>query len=42
MFALSRESTRTGQPFGEVGHAVPTVLVGVLLNVGLVLVALTS
>jgi hypothetical protein len=42
MFALSRESARTGRPFRELENAVPTALAGVLLNVGLVIVASTS
>lgn len=42
MLMLSRVSARTGQPFRDLPGAVPTVLVGVLLAVGLVLVASTS
>ena len=39
MLALVRRSARTGRQFRDIRGAVPTVLVGVLLAVGLVLVA---
>jgi hypothetical protein len=42
MLAVSRESLRTGEQFRDVQGAVPTVLVGVLLNLGLAVVALTA
>jgi hypothetical protein len=42
MFAMARESLRTGQQFREIGRAVPTVLVGALLAIGLVVLVVST